>query len=187
MGNAGPVRNGRRWSRRQAAAGTGAKLRGRVSFLPVSRCGMGEARAGGGLYRRLIERIACALAGAEAVRRRDGAKPAELALHELSSAERALIRAWLRRDLQWLRGWQAAAEELALIEREERAVRVFVPADPPAGTPRMRPLRHPGLFCALCGRAVRQRRAGCVAACPACASRLFLVGRRQPRPENGCR
>lgn len=179
MGNAGPVRNGRRWSRRQAAAGTGAKLRGRVSFLPVSRCGMGEARAGSGLYRRLIERIACALAGAEAVRWRGGAEPGVLELHDLSPAERALIRAWLRQDLQWLRGWQAAAEELALIERQERAARAFVPVDSLAGSRRLRPLGHPRLFCALCGRAVRQRRAGCIAACPACASRLFLVGRRR--------
>lgn len=141
---------------------------------------MDEMGARGGLYRRLIERVACALAGAEGARWRGGPEPVVLELHDLSPAERALIRAWLRRDLQWLRGWQAAAEELALIERQERAARAFVPADSLAASLRARPLRHSRLFCALCGRAVRLRRAGCVAACPACASRLFRVGRRRP-------
>ncbi len=145
---------------------------------------MGEARASGGLYRRLIERVACALAEAEAVQWRGGKKPAELALRELSPAERALIRAWVRQDVQWLRGWQAAAAELALIECEERAVRLFVPADPPTRASAGRLLRRPRLFCALCGRAVRPRRMACATACPACASRLFLVGRQFPRVGN---
>ncbi|AJE22669.1 hypothetical protein E0E54_11220 [Azotobacter chroococcum] len=136
---------------------------------------MDEMGARGGLYRRLIERVACALAGAEGARCRGGPEPVVLELHDLSPAERALIRAWLRRDLQWLRGWQAAAEELALIERQERA-HLFVPRERPAAPPR---LRHAHLLCALCGRAVRWRRAGCVAACPVCASRLFRVALRR--------
>ncbi|GAB3374446.1 zinc ribbon-containing protein [Azotobacter armeniacus] len=140
---------------------------------------MDEARANGGLYRRLIERIACALGGAEAVRWRGGQEPGVLELHDLSPAERALIRAYLRQDVQWLRGWQAAAEELALIERQEHVARAFAATGSLAVPRRIRPLRHARLFCALCGRAVRQRRAGSIAACPACASRLFRVGQRR--------
>ncbi|OHC11778.1 MAG: hypothetical protein A2002_05115 [Pseudomonadales bacterium GWC1_66_9] len=140
---------------------------------------MDEMGARGGLYRRLIERVACALAGAEGARWRGGPESVVLELHDLSPAERALIRAWLRRDLQWLRGWQAAAEELALIERQERAASVFVPERCPVAPVRIRSLRHGQLFCALCGRAVRWRRAGCVAACPVCTSRLFRVAQRR--------
>lgn len=140
---------------------------------------MDEVGARGGLYRRLIERIACALAGVEAARWRGGAEPAVLELHDLSPAERALIRAWLRQDVQWLRGWQAAAEELALIERQEHAARSLLAKGRPAGPPRPRPLRHAHLLCALCGRAVRWRRAGSLAACPVCASRLFRLARQR--------
>ena len=141
---------------------------------------MDELGARGGLYRRLIERIACALSGAEATRWRGAAEPAVLELHDLSPAERALIRAWLRQDVQWLRGWQAAAEELALIERQERAVRGLIPKGRPVAPARIRPLRHAHLCCALCGRVMRWRRTGKVSACPVCASRLFRVGRRRP-------
>lgn len=141
---------------------------------------MDEARANGGLYRRLIERVACALAGAEATRWRGRPEPAVLELHDLSPAERALIRAWLRQDVQWLRGWQAAAEELVLIERQDRTARSFMPKGRLAVPSRIRPLRHAHLFCALCGRAVRWRRAGSIAACPVCASRLFRLAQRRP-------
>ncbi|MFC0709665.1 hypothetical protein [Azorhizophilus paspali] len=142
---------------------------------------MDELGARGGLYRRLIERIACALSGAEAARWRGGVEPAVLELHDLSPAERALIRAWLRQDVQWLRGWQAAAGELALIERQERAVRGLIPKGRPvAPARRIRLRRHAHLCCALCGQVIQWRRTSKVSACPLCHSRLFRVGRRLP-------
>ncbi len=141
---------------------------------------MNETRAGGGLYRRLIERVSCALAGAEVACRRGGSEPKVLALQGLSPSEHALIRAYLRQDVQWLRGWHAAAEELELIESQERAGGfLFTQRGLRSSVLERRArLRHPRLFCALCGQAVRRQRASRLTACPACASRLFLVGHR---------
>ena len=88
------------------------------------------------LYERLLHRLALALDEADtAIRLRDE-DPRELELKGLSPAELELIRAYLDNDLHWLRGWHAAAEELALIEQQ--------PARPKltrsAAKPRPRPL-----------------------------------------------
>ena len=85
---------------------------------------------GGGLYERLLQRLALALDEADTAERLRDEHPTELELRGLSEAEMGLIRAYLDQDLHWLRGWHAAAEELALLERQ------------PGRTPR--PPRLPG-------------------------------------------
>ena len=74
-----------------------------------------RAEVGGGLYERLLQRLALALQEADTATRLHQAPPDELELSGLTPAELELIRAYLDRDLNWLRGWHAAAEELALI------------------------------------------------------------------------
>ncbi len=76
-----------------------------------------RAEAGGGRYARLLPRLALALEEADSASRLHDLPPSELELRGLTPAELELIRAYLDRDLNWLRGWHAAAEELALIEQ----------------------------------------------------------------------
>jgi hypothetical protein len=81
---------------------------------------MGELRRteiSGGLYERLLQRLALALDEADSLSRVSSDPPRDLELHGLTAAELELIRAYLDRDLNWLRGWHAAAEELAQLER----------------------------------------------------------------------
>ena len=66
---------------------------------------------GGGLYERLLQRLALALDEADTAERLRDEHPTELELRGLSEAEMGLIRAYLDQDLHWLRGWHAAAEE----------------------------------------------------------------------------
>jgi len=135
----------------------------------------------GGLYERLLQRLALALEEADTTTRLRDAPPSELELHGLTPAEVALIRAYLDRDLHWLRGWHAAAEELALIEqmprtRVPRAVR-------PTGAgkavvkaqARVKPLlkRRQQLCCALCGNSAEWQRGEGVLPCTSCGSKLF--------------
>lgn len=63
---------------------------------------------------RLLQRLALALDEADTAERLRDEHPTELELRGLSEAEMGLIRAYLDQDLHWLRGWHAAAEELAL-------------------------------------------------------------------------
>ncbi|KAF1051957.1 MAG: hypothetical protein GAK43_02152 [Stenotrophomonas maltophilia] len=129
-----------------------------------------------GLYERLLHRLALALDEADtAVRLRDE-HPEELELRGLSGAEMELIQAYLDQDVNWLRGWQAAAEELALLERS-------LPHPPRTEHPivsSVRPRlahRHLQLMCALCGAPVAWSRAHGVMPCEACGSRLFRGAR----------
>jgi len=145
---------------------------------------MAESRrgeAGGGLYERLLQRLALALDEADTASRWRAEEPGELELRGLTPAELELIRAYLDRDLHWLRGWHAAAEELAVIEqkpvRQAKTARGNgkLAAQPPS---KLKPLakRRQQLFCALCGTAAELQRGRGAQACLACGSRLFRAG-----------
>ncbi len=131
--------------------------------------------SGSGPYERLLHRLALALDEADtAVRLRDE-EPLELELKGLTPAEMELIRAYLNRDMRWLRGWHAAAEELAAIEelprrsaRVERAPdRSFVLKSKPTFK------RRQQLCCAMCGTPAIWQRGQGVQACMSCGSQLF--------------
>ena len=124
-----------------------------------------RAEVGGGLYDRLLQRLALALQEADTATRLHQAPPDELELSGLTPAELELIRAYLDRDLNWLRGWHAAAEELALIEQL------------PRGKPMIK--KRQQLCCALCGAVARVQGGEGVLPCSACGSKLFRAG--QPR------
>jgi len=135
---------------------------------------MSQARAVGDLYERLIQRLALAIHEAEQARSQAPEDSGELELRGLSLAEMAWIQAYLSQDLQWLRGWHAAAEELALLERqgcEADAPSAVKTTDRPSGD-------SPVLFCACCGSPVRMS-ADRAAACPVCTSQVFRAGRRR--------
>ncbi|GAC1034659.1 hypothetical protein thsps21_54880 [Pseudomonas sp. No.21] len=141
---------------------------------------MRRAESASGLYERLLHRLALALDEADtAIRLRDE-DPRELELKGLSPAELELIRAYLDNDLHWLRGWHAAAEELALIEQQPAKSKLTrTAAKTPAASPRVaKPLfkRRQQLVCALCGAAASWQRGQGVQACPACGSQLFRTG-----------
>ncbi|WP_017937502.1 hypothetical protein [Zestomonas thermotolerans] len=143
---------------------------------------MGELRrvvVGGGLYERLLQRLALALEEAEAAQKLGDERPGELELRGLSSAELALINAYLQHDVSWLSGWHAAAEELALIEH--RALRPLRPARNAARPGTLRPLsgksapqkRRRQLCCALCGTPVNWQPGVGIQGCETCGSQLF--------------
>ncbi|MFI8745117.1 hypothetical protein ACIGKL_08165 [Pseudomonas sp. NPDC077186] len=139
---------------------------------------MGELRQverGGGLYERLLQRLALALEEAETASRLHAEPLRELELDGLSPAELELIRAYLNRDLHWLRGWHAAAEELALIQRQPLRVGKAAGARPAA---KAKPLlkRRQALCCALCGTPVSWQRGQDAQACQSCGSKLFRSG-----------
>jgi hypothetical protein len=143
-----------------------------------------RAEVGGGLYERLLQRLALALQEADTATRLHQAPPDELELSGLTPAELELIRAYLDRDLNWLRGWHAAAEELALIEQLPAAAKPVTKL--PARTaskplPRGKPMikKRQQLCCALCGTVARVQRGEGVLPCSACGSKLFRAG--QPR------
>jgi hypothetical protein len=115
---------------------------------------------GGGLYDHLLHRLDRALAGAEAL---GGA--GELAVQGLTPAELELIQAYLAQDSRWLRGWQAAAEEVALLERHDRRRSVAT--------------RRRRLVCAICGAPAHCSRELAIAPCACCGSQLFRM--RNPR------
>ncbi|WP_437882732.1 hypothetical protein [Pseudomonas sp. LRF_L74] len=128
----------------------------------------------GGLYERLLHRLAFALEEADAAALLHEGAPTDLKLRGLSSAEMALIQAYLEHDLSWLRGWHAAAEEVEFIERAgggKGRVRSGLRALPPKAFSCGRPLR-----CALCGALIRWPRGRSVPPCEACGSRLFRCG-----------
>lgn len=129
----------------------------------------------GGLYERLLQRLALALEEADTASRLHAEPLRELELDGLSPAELELIRAYLNRDLHWLRGWHAAAEELALIQRQP------LRSTKSAGSRslgKLKPLmkRRQALCCALCGASVSWHRGQDAQACQACGSKLFRSG-----------
>lgn len=128
-----------------------------------------------GLYERLLQRLALALEEADTASRLHAEPRRELELDGLSPAELELIHAYLNRDLHWLRGWHAAAEELALIQRQP------LRSAKPAASRRIskiKPLmkRRQALCCALCGAPVSWHRGQDAQACQACGSKLFRSG-----------
>ena len=138
---------------------------------------MAESRrgeVGGGLYERLLQRLALALQEADTATR----------LHQAPPDELELIHAYLDRDLNWLRGWHAAAEELALIEQLPAASKPVSKLPARAASkplPRGKPMikKRQQLCCALCGTVARVQRGEGVLPCSACGSKLFRAG--QPR------
>lgn len=131
--------------------------------------------SGPGLYERLLHRLELALDEAETAERLRDEHPEELELRGLSGAEMQLIRAYLDQDVNWLRGWHAAAEELALIEHAPaRSTRARLGGS--AG--KTRPShRHLQLLCALCGTPVVYNRQHGVMPCASCGSQLFRGSR----------
>ncbi len=130
-----------------------------------------------GLYGRLLGRLALALDAADSARFRLE-QGGELELSDLTQAEFELIRAYLDRDLRWLRGWQAAAEELEQIERlpaNVESLRKTVGRS--LNKPRVLLKRRQALLCALCGEAAQWHRGHGVHACTACGSQLFRAGK----------
>ncbi len=129
-----------------------------------------QVERGGGLYERLLHRLALALEEADTASRLHAEPLRDLELDGLSPAELELIRAYLNRDLHWLRGWHAAAEELALIQRQP--LRASRPVN------KVKPLlkRRQALCCALCGTPVSWHRGQDAQACQACGSKLFRSG-----------
>ncbi|SIQ81860.1 hypothetical protein [Aquipseudomonas alcaligenes] len=143
-----------------------------------------RAEVGGGLYERLLQRLALALQEADTATRLHQAPPDELELRGLTPAELELIRAYLDRDLHWLRGWHAAAEELALIEQLPAAAKPVTKLPVRAASksvPRGKPMikKRQQLCCALCGTVAQVQRGEGVLPCSACGSKLFRAG--QPR------
>lgn len=126
-----------------------------------------------GPYGRLLQRLALALEEARTNAQLHDEEPLELDLRGVSGAELELIRAYREGDLQWLRGWQAAAQELAFIQRQ----RERPPRSERMGAFRANRNRLPLLSCALCGEALAApfNLAGPV--CRHCGSRLFRGGK----------
>ncbi|MDX1300346.1 MAG: hypothetical protein R3260_19205 [Pseudomonas sp.] len=131
----------------------------------------------GGLYERLLQRLATALDEADSLSVLSAQPPLELELRGLTEAEVELIRAYLEHDLDWLRGWHAAAQEMAQIERFQRArqggrsgrkAAVVLPR-------KVKPLlKHRlQLCCALCGKLADWQSGNAVQVCKACGSQLF--------------
>lgn len=132
--------------------------------------------SGSGLYERLLQRLALALDEADTAERLRDEHPQELELRGLSSAEMELIRAYLDQDVNWLRGWHAAAEELALLERS--SARGGRKPRQAAGVPKPRlAARRQMLLCALCGSPVALSRSQGVLPCASCGSQLFRSAR----------
>lgn len=154
----------RRPSSGAAGPGAAAKL-AQVDYRHSGAAAMGDSQQrqdeGGGLYDRLLQRLERALASAEAL----GAS-GELALQGLTPAELELIQAYLAKDSRWLRGWQAAAEEVALLARHARRRAI----------PRCVAARRRRLVCALCGAPAHCSRELAVAPCACCGSQLFCMG-----------
>lgn len=131
----------------------------------------------GGLYERLLQRLAMALDEADNLTALSAQPPRELELRGLTAAEMELIRAYLNRDLDWLRGWHAAAQEMAQIgqlpssHKLGRAGRKVTAALPGKIKPMSK--RRLQLCCALCGALAGWQSGNGVQACKTCGSQLF--------------
>ncbi len=140
-----------------------------------------RAESQGGLYGRLLERLALALDEADSAAGPATTAIDELELSGLSPAELQLVRAYLNQDMSWLQGWHAAAQELALLEQQssKRAKPARSSIRPlHKDAPRVNPLlkRRQQLCCALCGANAIWLRGQGVQACSACGSQLFRAG-----------
>ncbi|MDP3814551.1 hypothetical protein [Pseudomonas sp.] len=136
-----------------------------------------RAGTSGGLYERLLQRLALALDEADSLSGLSAEPPLELELRDLTAAEMELIRAYLNRDLDWLRGWHAAAQEMAQIEQlpAQRKVARTAHAAFAQLPSKAKPLlkRRVQLCCALCGTLAGWQSGHGVKACKTCGSQLF--------------
>lgn len=136
-----------------------------------------RAASTGGLYERLLQRLALALDEADSISALSAQPPTELELHGLTAAEMELIRAYLERDLDWLRGWHAAAQEMAQIEQLAKPRKFGRSSNKTAAAlpGQIRPIlkRRLQLCCALCGLSAGWQPGTGVQACKACGSQLF--------------
>ncbi|OYT95167.1 MAG: hypothetical protein CFE49_14255 [Pseudomonas sp. PGPPP3] len=135
-----------------------------------------RAAVDSGLYGRLLRRLALALEEADSASRLGQTVPHELELSGLSVAELRLIHAYLDRDLNWLQGWHAAAQELALLQQQ--APRVAKSARMGSRTELVARSSHSSsalssLCCALCAAPVVWLPGLGAQACSACGSQLF--------------
>ncbi|MEX6503405.1 hypothetical protein AB5S05_15190 [Pseudomonas sp. 25A3E] len=136
------------------------------------------------MYERLLQRLALALDEAESDECQSAGSGCELELRDLTLAELELIRAYQARDLNWLRGWHAAAEELAVIEHwPKQAVkrRPLARLSAHRQLTKSKPLtsQRVQLCCALCGVVADWQATDAVHACRSCGSQLFRA--RNPR------
>lgn len=131
---------------------------------------------GSGLYSRLLQRLALALEEADSASRLGQTVPHELELRGLSAAELQLIHAYLDRDLNWLRGWHTAAQELVLLQQQvprvAKSARLGSRAEPVGRTGRTS-VDSSSLCCALCAAPVTWLPSLGAQACGACGSQLF--------------
>lgn len=142
---------------------------------------MGDLRRAelrGGLYERLLQRLALALDEADSLSRVSAEPPRELELRGLTAAELELIRAYLDHDLNWLRGWHAAAEELAVLEQAPARAGKSGRSAHKSTTKLLGKVKAPAkrqaqLCCALCGVVADWQPGQGVQACLACGSQLF--------------
>lgn len=126
-----------------------------------------------GIYERLLQRLALALDEADSLRGLSADAPRELELRDLTPAELQLIRAYLERDLSWLRGWHAAAEELASLNQAADSDQQSTTASAASASTRLT------LCCAVCGEAADWSPRLGVLACSVCGAQLFRA--RSPR------
>ena len=135
-----------------------------------------RAAVDSGLYGRLLQRLALALEEADSAGRLGQALPHELELRGLSAAELQLIHAYLDRDLNWLRGWHTAAQELALLQQQvprvAKSARLGSRAKPLGRIDRTS-VESSSLCCALCAAPVMWLPSLGAQACGACGSQLF--------------
>lgn len=125
-----------------------------------------------GPYGRLLQRLALALEEARTASQLGVEEPLELDVRGISAAEVELIRAYQEGDLQWLRGWQAAAAELAFMQRQrERPSRPRLAER--VGRLRLARTHQPQFSCALCGEVLAVPFSLAGAVCRQCGSRLF--------------
>ncbi len=129
-----------------------------------------------GPYGHLLQRLALALEEVDNAAQLRSEIPAELELSGLTEAELALIRAYIKRDLPWLRGWHAAAEELALTQqRPQQQPASRLPVKMLERKPVLARKRQP-LQCAVCGSEADWKSGQGILPCLTCGSQLFRAG-----------
>lgn len=124
-----------------------------------------------GPYGHLLQRLALALEEADNAAQLRSEAPAELELSGLTPAELELIRAYIKRDLPWLRGWHAAAEEVALNQEPVGRLPLSRPERKPVVARQRQPLQ-----CAVCGAAADWKVGQGILPCQTCGSQLFRAG-----------
>lgn len=132
-----------------------------------------RAAVDSGLYGRLLQRLALALEEADSASRLGQTVPHELELSGLSAAELQLIHAYLDRDLNWLQGWHAAAQELALLQQQAPQVAKSLRMGSRGQPSGRQQAPAAALCCAVCAAPVSWLPGLGAQACSACGSALF--------------